>query len=1087
MHGFFFKNIFRSLYYYRRDSVYQVIISIILTAIITGSLLTGESVRKSLKAASGQKLGNTDIVISSGLRYFDKSLASRFEEKTGMRTVSILETGGYCQNFANGSAALDINIIAADKEFFLFSSNDTFEIRKGTAAVNRKLADFLKINPGDEIIVNMQSVDPVPANAPFSPAGDDYNSRVLKIDRILEPESAGNFSLGISQVIPMNVFISTEEISSDENGFKPNRLLISNPGNLTLQSINNSLTEVLKLEDMGLYLRRSPVSGEAELISERVFIDSALSVAVIAKFSSSKRVITYLVNEITKGDKSTPYSFATGIDSEETGDLRDDEIVISSWLADDINASAGDSVTLSWYVQGFRGRLEERKRVFRISKVLTEKSMLLDPSLMPDFPGISGRTTCTSWDAGIPLLLDRIREKDEEYWNSFGGTPKLFMSFGAGEKLWSNRFGTVTAIRFPVQINEQDIIKDLAGNIEPGKSGFSVSDIRSRSLAAADSGTDFSSLFIGLTFFVIVACIILLSLSLTSYFDLRKSQVKTMMSIGYKWKSIRDMLLTEAFILTSTGAIIGVIMGYIINILLIAALNTVWTGAVQTDTLIPAFSPAPALYGFLIALVITFLLIYFRAKKYIDSLHNRKREFTVFPSQRNNRVILVISLVALMTSLTAASSLQSHSTPLFFVSGILVFVVMTLLLRTYYIKNKRKSSGTGPSGKRELARNYFHFNQWQAITPVIIVAAGIFAVIITTANRKVVTDKSYLNEGGTGGYQIYAESAIPLLADLTDDSGRREYGLDEDELSDLEVVQASRLDGDDASCLNLNHITAPPVLGIDPSGFISRGSFSFATSMKKFAGVNPWNIIGRQAGERCIYAIADQTVLDWGLKLKTGDTLVINAEDGQALNIIMCAGLKSSFFQGNLIIHENDMARYFPSVAGSSLFLFDGKEELLSTYLEVLGQRFYNIGFLAMDAGQKLASFLEVTNTYLSVFSIMGIFGLILGVTGFGFILLRIFNIRRREFALMSATGYSLRDIRRYILNDQVLILTWGILTGVSSGLVATIPSFRGGNEIPWLTITLMVLLLIATGVITLAVSLRGVRNEVLISQLRNE
>ncbi|HNY14365.1 MAG TPA: ABC transporter permease, partial [Bacteroidales bacterium] len=212
-----------------------------------------------------------------------------------------------------------------------------------------------------------------------------------------------------------------------------------------------------------------------------------------------------------------------------------------------------------------------------------------------------------------------------------------------------------------------------------------------------------------------------------------------------------------------------------------------------------------------------------------------------------------------------------------------------------------------------------------------------------------------------------------------------------------------------------------------------------------------------------------------------------NAEDGQALNIIMCAGLKSSFFQGNLIIHENDMARYFPSVAGSSLFLFDGKEELLSTYLEVLGQRFYNIGFLAMDAGQKLASFLEVTNTYLSVFSIMGIFGLILGVTGFGFILLRIFNIRRREFALMSATGYSLRDIRRYILNDQVLILTWGILTGVSSGLVATIPSFRGGNEIPWLTITLMVLLLIATGVITLAVSLRGVRNEVLISQLRNE
>lgn len=44
-----FKLISRSLFFYRKDSVYQVIIVILLTAIITGSLLTGTSVRSSLK------------------------------------------------------------------------------------------------------------------------------------------------------------------------------------------------------------------------------------------------------------------------------------------------------------------------------------------------------------------------------------------------------------------------------------------------------------------------------------------------------------------------------------------------------------------------------------------------------------------------------------------------------------------------------------------------------------------------------------------------------------------------------------------------------------------------------------------------------------------------------------------------------------------------------------------------------------------------------------------------------------------------------------------------------------------------------
>ena len=49
--------------------------------------------------------------------------------------------------------------------------------------------------------------------------------------------------------------------------------------------------------------------------------------------------------------------------------------------------------------------------------------------------------------------------------------------------------------------------------------------------------------------------------------------------------------------------------------------------------------------------------------------------------------------------------------------------------------------------------------------------------------------------------------------------------------------------GNDASCLNLNHITAPPLLGVDPSDFISREAFSFAKVLSDKNITNPWQYL----------------------------------------------------------------------------------------------------------------------------------------------------------------------------------------------------------------------------------------------------
>lgn len=75
----------QSLQFYRRSAFQQCIIIALLAAVITGSLLTGYSVRQTLKKSVNEKLGRTGAVISSGLRYFNPDLADRLQNESGKK------------------------------------------------------------------------------------------------------------------------------------------------------------------------------------------------------------------------------------------------------------------------------------------------------------------------------------------------------------------------------------------------------------------------------------------------------------------------------------------------------------------------------------------------------------------------------------------------------------------------------------------------------------------------------------------------------------------------------------------------------------------------------------------------------------------------------------------------------------------------------------------------------------------------------------------------------------------------------------------------------------------------------------------
>src|SRR5262249_391673 len=158
--------------------------------------------------------------------------------------------------------------------------------------------------------------------------------------------------------------------------------------------------------------------------------------------------LTYLVNVLRANNRATPYSMVTAAEPPYVpADLRDDEILISQWLADDLGIGPGAEVDLTYFLPEQAASLTERINRFRVRAVLPMNAPSLDRSLMPDFPGIAQAERTGDWQTGFPLSY-KIREKDDDYWKDYRGTPKAFITLTAGRRLWSNRFGSLTALRF---------------------------------------------------------------------------------------------------------------------------------------------------------------------------------------------------------------------------------------------------------------------------------------------------------------------------------------------------------------------------------------------------------------------------------------------------------------------------------------------------------------------------------------------------------------------------------------------------------------------------------------------------------------
>ncbi|MFA6172914.1 MAG: hypothetical protein WC701_04455, partial [Kiritimatiellales bacterium] len=426
------KLLLNSLRFYWRAHLGVLLGTVLAAAVLTGSLLVGDSVNGSLRKFALQRLGGIQSAMYTPHRFFARGLA----EKIPGSSAGVLQLRGIA--ITDGRQVNRVQVFGADSNLWNFAGLN-FQLLESETALNQKLAAALGVQVGDEISLRIEKPGLLPGDAPLAAQKDDRTVRArFTVRRILNDDELGRFSLSANQVVPYNAFVNFQTLE--------NRTELADKANLLLTGANGSdaaLKQVWTAGDFGFRFRQQ--GSLVQLESDQIYLEPE-AVRAALSIPGAEGTLTYLVNSISKNQKATPYSFVLA--RAESG-LRDDEIILNRWLADELSVQPGDPVVMKYFELLPSNRFEVRERTFTVKRIAAMEELAAERELAPRFPGLTDVDRCADWDVGIPLEQAQLDDKaNEAYWNQYRQTPKAVVSLKAGQAMWANRFGSLTSVRW---------------------------------------------------------------------------------------------------------------------------------------------------------------------------------------------------------------------------------------------------------------------------------------------------------------------------------------------------------------------------------------------------------------------------------------------------------------------------------------------------------------------------------------------------------------------------------------------------------------------------------------------------------------
>lgn len=1074
-----------SLRHYRRSHAAVVLGVAVATAVLTGALVVGDSLRGSLRDLTLERLGRIDHALVAE-QPFRAALTAELAQQPGFAehfgaAVPLLALPGSATAGSGDSTrrVSGVNLLGITKEFWALDPEPTTRgsIPTGEVWLTAPLADELGVKAGDEVVLRLPLSQSAPADSPLGQKQETTRGLRQKVGIILPAAGVVKFGLGATQRPPANAFVSLAELQTAADvGESVNLGLIAgkNPNEPTDDRAKEWLTENLhpQLSDYGLSLEPLD-NGLLQLESERLVLPEAVTSRASRLSAKSQAIVTYLANSIRLGERSIPYSTVTGVNSiDEIGPLLtadrvairllDDEIVLNEWAADDLEAKVGDTITVRYYEpESTHGELIEAPPLeLKLKAIVPLAGSPRDPRFAPRLKGVTDQKSISDWE--LPFeLVEKIRSQDEQYWDDYSTTPKAFISHALAAKLWRTRWGTESAIRLMPKEGEnaKQLAAKLLASVTPAELGLKILPIKQQGLAASSGTTPFDVLFLLFSMFLIVSAALLIALLFQLAIEHRRRELGLLAAVGLPPQRIRRLLTVESLALATIGAVIGVLIGIAYARLLIYGLHTWWLDAISTPFINLHVMPRSLAIGLIAGVAVAWLAT--------------RRAIRIAATDSPQRLLLgsrdlqqgagsaahvrgwwkIAAALCVGCALMAFRANAAAQPGWFFGVGILALVSLLGALQAAL----RKPTTIAAPPKFELfglALGNLTRNSGRTLLSVSLVASATFLILATSAFRLAPTP------AGTGGFEFVATSDQPLYFDLGTPEGRLELGLSdglEAALSDRDVIPLRVHSGEDASCLNLYQTRQPRVLGVPESmnDVVTAGSFGLFSP----DGQSPLAVLAAERGadergERVVPVILDQNTAMYSLKLYggVGQRFTIRDTAEQPVTVEITALMTNSMLQGDLLMSDANFRRLFPNDSGAKMFLIGGAKNSSDTQLApMLEDELSDYGFDVESAMTRLAGFLSVQNAYLSTFQSLGALGLLLGAVGIAVVQLRNLAERRGELALLQAVGFARSRLQRLIFVENLGVLLLGLAIGAAAALLAIMPQLlSAAANVPW-------------------------------------
>jgi putative ABC transport system permease protein len=943
----------------------------VAVAVITGSLAIGDSVHNSLVKRVEDRLGRTETFIFSRYSYLDDVIIDNLSANVKGALLS------------NGFISVSGKLIPV-----MIWGLDGLEIEKGESKINTALYNEIKTAQTKDIVLRLPAAGMVPLGSMF--VTDTYTKSLrLELNSVVSDEEGGNLNLKNEQIVPFNIFVNREELAET--------LEIEGKINLILADkkiYKEDFASAWNYKMSGLKVKKE--SQKTSITSERIFIQNKVVETLCKNDSTSNRIYTYLANFLAASRPpqtahcTIPYSFITAVDYYKGKKLKLDEIILSDYAAKRLNVKIGDTISITCFISKQFKTLTEDSIFLKVGKIASLEELQGDKTLVVDFPGLSNVENCTDWNSDLPINMSLITDEDEEYWEKYKNTPKAIVPYSALAPRWANAYGSATVL----QITDTNRLNNLT---------FEMFDIQLNypkqvGISTAKSGVDFASLFLSLSFFIIISSGLLMVIPLSEMLFRRRNEINLLETTGFSKKRTFRLLWRESAPVVIISAMLGVVVGLIYTYLVLFLLGNVWKGAthIESFNLHPNWMKIGI--GLFVGVVFSMLLVY----------------------------ICIVRFVCTQK------------------------IPMNSDLRIYHKKIRenplnlcRLRASIVPFNASRLIWASIFYTIKQALLSFITLTLGVFILFSVGLNRQGFSDSSQI-KSATGGFSLWCETFVPVYYNIKTEEGRAKLAL-KDLPNETQAIQILKQSADDASCLNLNKVITPNVLGIDMDEIIN-SDFKITKTIFDDNDINRF----KTAGNSVYPALVDETVLLWSLGKKLGDTLLYLGENGEKASVLLAGTLQNSIFQGYILMDKNLFSEIWSEIAGSEIMLLKVPDNEIVNTKNLISQALNNYGTRVIPTGDRMKMFYSVTDTYLTIFLTLGGLGLLLGIFSFIIVVRRNLIARKKEVAMYRTLGFTEKRIYYLLYQENIIVPFYAILIGALGSLWVVVSGFSHISISTW-------------------------------------